>query len=377
MNDSMQTSTRRWLKPPLGLALSAVFFIISGPALAGYVQHNLVTDDQRNLVNSGYAPADHIDSNLVNPWGIARSASSPFWVSDNGTGVSTLYNGLGNPLPLVVTVPGANPTGQVFNGNASNFLVNGSGARFLFATEAGILSGWNGGTSAITVVDNSARGAIYKGLAIDDTGGSLYAANFGAGTIDSFDHNFSPTLAGMFTDPTLPAGYAPFNIQNLGGQLFVAYAFKANPGDTDETAGAGLGIVDVFDTQGKWLKRLINNGSVLDAPWGVAIAPSDFGEFSHDLLIGNFGDGLIHAFDPSTGVFEGTLSDTSHKPIKIDGLWGLSFGNGGQSNVLYFAAGINDEAHGLFGSLSAVNEPATLPLLLLGLSFCFIRRTKR
>jgi len=365
----------------IGLSLLAVSFI-APPAVAGYNQTNLVTNNQTNLTNSGYAPAANVDPNLVNPWGISRSATSPFWVSDNGTGVSTIYDGSGATIRSAVSIPGGNPTGQVFNGG-SNFQVGPSQlppapARFIFATEAGIISGWNPAVKpndAIAKVDNSASGANYKGLGIDNSNSMLYAANFGNGKIDAFDGSFQPAaLTGSFTDPNLPAGYVPFNIQNLGGELFVTYAFKANPGDTDETAGSGLGIIDIFDTQGELIKRLINDKSVndksvLNAPWGLALAPPDFGEFSNDLLVGNFGDGRINAFDPMNGTFLGTLSDVKGSPIEIDGLWGLAFGNGGnggRKDTLYFAAGINDEADGLFGSLS-VPEPAALPMMILGL----------
>jgi len=376
MNTFKQLSASYCTRLFIGLTVLAVSFI-TPPAVAGYNQINLVTDDQANLTGSGYAPAAKVDPNLVNPWGISQSSTSPFWVSDNGTGLSTLYNSSGTPQALVVTVPGGNPTGQVFNGG-SNFQVGpGQPARFIFATEAGIISGWNPGanpTNAIKEVDNSASGAIYKGLAIDDptAGTKLYAADFGNGKIDAFDGSFQPvSLSGSFTDPNLPAGYAPFNIQNLGGELFVAYAMKDPMNPVDEKAGSGLGIIDIFDTEGNLSSRLVTGGE-LNAPWGLALAPADFGEFSNDLLVGNFGDGKINAFDPLNGKFLGTLSDVKGSPIVIDGLWGLTFGNGGNggnTDKLYFAAGINDEAHGLFGSLSAVPEPATLSMIILGLVF--------
>ena len=384
MNTFKQLSASYCTRLFIGLTVLAVSFI-TPPAFAGYEQTNLVTNSQQNLASNpnNYAPAAKVDPNLVNPWGISQSSTSPFWVSDNGTGLSTLYNSSGTPQALVVTVPPAggnprgNPTGQVFNGG-NNFQVGPTQpARFIFATEDGTIAGWNGGTNAITKVDNSGSGAVYKGLAIDNptpvisSGSSqLYAADFGNGKIDVFDHNFNPTLAGSFIDPNLPAGYAPFNIQNLGGELFVAYAFKANPGDTDETAGSGLGIIDIFDTEGNLSSRLVTGGE-LNAPWGLALAPADFGEFSNDLLVGNFGDGKINAFDLLNGKFLGTLSDVKGSPIVIDGLWGLAFGNGGsggRKDTLYFAAGINGEEDGLFGSLS-VPEPAKLPMMILGLVF--------
>jgi uncharacterized protein (TIGR03118 family) len=222
-------------------------------------------------------------------------------------------------------------------------------------------------------LDNSASGAVYKGLAIgaNSSGDFLYAANFAQGRIDVFDGTFAPTsLAGSFTDPNLPSGYAPFNIQNLGGSLFVTYAVKIG---NDDIPGVGNGIVDVFDLNGNLSRRLISNG-VLNSPWGLALAPPDFGEFSNALLVGNFGDGKINAFDPNapdpTNALLGTLSDSNGNPIVIDGLWGLIFGNGGNGgdkNLLYFTAGADGETHGLFGSLSPVPLPGTLVLLGSGL----------
>ena len=372
MSTSTQPLTSQCTQLVIGLSI-VTLFLISSPAAAYYNQHNLVTDDQQNLVTSGYKAADFIDPDLKNPWGIVSSSTGPFWVSDNATGLSSLYNGSGVKQGLLVTITGGSPTGTVFNGGP-NFQITPAPARFIFASETGKISGWNSGsqTNTIVKVDNSASGAIYKGLAIDSStaGTLLYAANFGNGTIDIFDANFSPVFAvGAFQDPNLPQGVSPFNIQNLGGELYVTYAFKA-PGASDETVGAGLGIVDVFNTQGSLIRRLISTGSVLDAPWALAMAPSDFGEFSGDLLVGNFGDGKINAFDPLTGIYKGTLSNAKGDPIVIDGLWGLSFGNGtnaGDTDTLYFTAGISDEAHGLFGSLSAIPEPTALPIMVLGL----------
>jgi uncharacterized protein (TIGR03118 family) len=359
-----------------GLMLAVVF---STTAHAGYMQTNLVSNV------SGQAA--FTDPNLVNPWGMAYSATSPFWVSDNGTGVSTLYDGSGSKQALTVTIPSAaaggtaRPTGQVFNGGAGF-----NGDRFLFATEDGTIAGWRGalGTTAELVVNNTAAGANYKGLAIGSNGAGtfIYAANFHTGNIDVYDSIFAPAfLPGAFTDPTLPAGYAPFNIQNLGGSLFVTYA-QQDANAQDDVAGAGHGFVDVFDTSGNLQQRLISGG-VLDSPWGVALAPADFGEFSNDLLVGNFGDGLINAFDPLTGALLGTLKDGKGNPILIDGLWALGFGNGagaGLGNELFFTAGPNGETDGLFGKLSAVPEPSTILLLGLGLvalNFTAIRCKKR
>ena len=351
---------------------------------------------QTNLVSNIPGLAKFTDPDLVNPWGISHSPTSPFWVSDNGTGLSTLYNGAGVKQGLVVTIPPpaggtppSAPTGQVFNGTGS-FQVNaGLPALFIFATEDGTISGWNPAanpTIAILKVDNSGSGAVYKGLAIGNNGAGdfLYAANFTGNRIDIFDSNFAPaSLPGSFIDPNLPSGYAPFNIQNLGGQLFVTYAVQNGK---DDQPGSGNGIVDVFDTSGNFVKRLISNGGALNSPWGLEIAPAGFGDFAGDLLVGNFGDGLINVYDPVSGIFIDNLKGIDGKPIAIDGLWGLIVGNGGNGgdiNTLYFTAGPNDEANGLFGSLAPAPLPGSLLLLgsgLLGLlagrkKFFKVRRT--
>lgn len=352
-------------------SLAFVFGTFAAPAVAAYVQTNLVSDIP--------GVAASTDPNLKNPWGIASSATSPFWVSNNGTGTSTLYNSLGQPFPvggaLVVTIPpapGGTPTGQVFNGGSGFLLAPGQPARFIFATEAGTIAGWNPSTSptnAIKEVDNSAIGAVYKGLAIANNGSGdfLYAANFASGAIDIFNSSFAATtLSGSFSDPTLPSGYAPFNVQNLAGTLYVTYAVQGAAGD--DVAGAGNGIVDAFDTNGNLLRR-VTTGGVLNSPWGLALAPLGFGEFGGALLVGNFGDGVINAFDPTSGTLLGTLLDATNSPIVNDGLWGLRFGNGGNGgrlDTLYFTAGLNDEKNGLFGSIAVVPEPAPLALLLAG-----------
>jgi uncharacterized protein (TIGR03118 family) len=308
--------------------------------------------------------ADHQDSDLVNGWGIVASPTSPWWVSDNGTSKSTLYNGTTSAkVPLTVTVPGP-PTGVVFNGSAADFKVQVGAAdpvaaRFIFATDDGQIAGWNGqGTDAINAV--TTPDAIYLGLAIGSSDGAnyLYAANFPNATVDVFDGSWAPaTLAGDFTDPGLPAGYAPFGIQNIGGEIFVAYA-KQNADGDEELHGEGLGIVSVFGTDGTFHGRVASFGD-LNAPWGLAKAPTTFGKFSGDLLVGNFGDGRIHAFKWSAeeGWEEhGVLKGVDHRPISIDGLWGIGFGNGagsGPTSTLFFAAGPDDEAHGLFGSITA------------------------
>jgi uncharacterized protein (TIGR03118 family) len=301
------------------------------------------------------------DPDLVNGWGISHSATSPWWVSDEGTDKSTLYNGnTGAKQGLIVGVDGG-PTGQVFNGSSDFKVDAGTGllpSRFLFATEEGEIYGWNTvGTESIEAVET--EDAIYLGLAIGSSGGAnyLYAANFRAGTVDVFDKDFAPaTLAGDFTDPTLPAGYAPFGIQNIDGEIFVAFAKQNEDGD-EEVAGEGFGYVDAFGTDGTFHSRVASAGE-LNAPWGLTKAPAGFGKFSGDILVGNFGDGRIHAFAVGENGWEerGVLKGTDHRPISIDGLWGIGFGNGaaaGPANTLFFAAGPNDEEDGLFGSITA------------------------
>jgi len=327
-----------------------------------------------NLVSDIAGVARFTDPNLVNPWGIAYSPTSPFWIADNGTGKSTLYNGHGQAFPvgspLVVRIPPPRgspagttsaPTGTVFNG-AGGFMVTEHHVTgtsfFIFATEDGTISGWNPNvnlTHAVLAVDNSkvGAGAVYKGLTLGSnaSGNFLFAANFRAGAIDVFNDHFKQvSLSGSFTDTRIPTGYAPFNIQNLGGLLYVTYA-KQDAAKHDDVSGPGHGFVDVFDTNGNFIKRLASRGT-LNSPWGLALAPADFGPFSNDLLVGNFGDGRINAFDPNTGAFLGQLTDRRGNPIQIDDLWGLKFGNGGnagQTNTLFFTAGIGDEQHGLFG----------------------------
>jgi uncharacterized protein (TIGR03118 family) len=276
---------------------------------------------------------------------------------------------MGPPLIVTIPPPGASaPTGQVFNGSASF-----GAAPFIFATEDGTIAAWNGGTTA--AIKASVVGAVYKGLAIGNNGSGdfLYATNFNAGTINVFDSNFSQvSLSGAFTDPNLPLGYAPFNIQNIGGKLYVTYA-KQDAAKKDDVAGAGNGFVDVFDLNGSLQTRLITNGQ-LNSPWGLVLAPGTFGEFGNDLLVGNFGDGTINAFDPTTGAFLGTLVNGHGNTIVNKGLWGLIFGNGGNGgdpNMLYFTAGIPGggevEDHGLFGVIATAPEPDALALVAMAL----------
>jgi uncharacterized protein (TIGR03118 family) len=338
--------------------LSALALVLAGPAAANGGGKGANVYKKRNLVSDINGVARITDPNLVNPWGLAFGPATPAWVADNGTDVSTLYRGaidrsIPMIVPLVVAIPDGAPTGLVFNAT-SGFKVNGAPARFIFDSEAGTITAWNAGTDAVK--EAATPDAIYKGLAIATKGNAtfLYAANFHAGTIDVFNDAFAPVpMPGRFVDPNLPAGFAPFNVQEIGGRLVVAYA-KQDPDAEDEVAGPGLGYVDVFDTNGQLLRRLISQGQ-LDAPWGLAVAPRHFGRFSGDLLVGNFGDGKINAYDPRTGSFRGTLMNRDANPIVIDGLWALRFGNGviGTPQTLLFTAGIADEAHGLFGAIVA------------------------
>src|SRR5438132_38695 len=299
------------------------------PASRFYQQHNLVSD--------GAVPADLVDANLVNAWGLVSGPATPWWISGNGKGRSTLYNASGGTIPLIVTVLGAGgeqsaPTGLVCNGGTALVVTSSaatSPARFIFASEDGTISGFRG-VPVVIAVDNSASGAVYKGLAIASTttGDVLYATNFHAGTVDVFDGHFNPIhMTGAFTDPALPAGYAPFGIQDIGGTIYVTYALQ-NAERHDDVAGEGHGFVNAFDTNGNLIRRVASRDN-LNSPWGLALAPADFGAFSNDLLVGNFGDGRVHAFDPATldgnGEFthRGPLLSAEGGPLAIDGLWAL------------------------------------------------------
>jgi uncharacterized protein (TIGR03118 family) len=335
-------------------------------AANAYIQHNLVSDIA--------GMADVTDSHLVNPWGISESTGSPFWVSNQGTATSTLYNGSGVASATIVTVPSGatkqsltGPTGQVQNSSTGFVLSNSKASSFIFATQDGTISAWNGGTVSTVMVDNSSSGAVYTGLAIYAGSPMLYAANFNSGKIEVYDTNFhATTVTGGFTDPNLPSGYAPYNIWNLGGKLYVTYAVQ-NSSKNEPVAAAGNGLVDVYDTNGNLLQRLASNGP-LNAPWGVAIAPATFGAFGGALLVGNFADGTINAFNLTSGSSLGALQTTSGTPIAIPGLWALIFGNGkngGDPNTLYFSAGIQNQAHGLLGSIA---PPASVSSLSNGAS---------
>jgi uncharacterized protein (TIGR03118 family) len=303
--------------------------------------------------------------------------TTPFWISDQGANVATLYTGTGAPQALVVSTPPTaggplGPTGLAFNNSGGGFLLpNGGPSLFIFSTLAGTIDAWNGMSGTTATVVATTPGAVYTGLALapSASGSLLYAANFGGARIDVFNSSFAPvTVTGNFTDPNLPSGYAPYNIENIGGNLYVEYA-QVDPVTHQAAEGAGLGFVSVFDANGNLVRRLASGGP-LNAPWGVTVAPGGFGDFSNRLLVGNFGDGRINAFDQATGNFLGALQDANGNPIAIDGLWALKTRTGGvgvNTNAVYFTAGINDEADGLFGALQAVPEPTTWAFALCGM----------
>jgi uncharacterized protein (TIGR03118 family) len=377
----------------LAFAVASICLLIPASVFAQhYTQTNLVTDATTT------ATAAHVDPNLKNPWGMARSTGSPWWFSDNNAGLSTLYDGAGNAQALVVKIPGPNgsaanfvssPTGTVFNGTTGF-----GGAHFIFVTEDGTISAWTSGAAAALEVDNSANpsasnGAVYKGCTLADFEGNtyLYVTNFRSGHLEVYDTNFKQvTFLGdhdkndrfdnrfndPFEDEQIPRGYAPFNVQNIGGSLFVTYA-KQDKVKHDDIAGAGNGFVDVYSPGGR-LETRLEHGPWMNSPWGAVWTPRDFGFFSNRVLIGNFGSGQIAAFDGFDGRFIGLMEDPTGKTVVIDGLWGLTFGNSaigcpvpeptgstlpkcgsaGPYNSLFFTAGPNGEANGLFGTLTAV-----------------------
>ena len=344
----------------LATAVSTIILAVAPACLHAdtYTQTNLVSDIPGLAANT--------DANLKNPWGVSFSATSPFWASDQVTGVATLYNAAGAPQALVVTIPGSTtppsgPTGQVFNADTSTtaFLVGGTKATFIFDTLQGTVAAWNGGTAATQVA--ATTGAVFTGLAQGSTASAtfLYAAD-SAGHIHVFDSGWNDvtgtTFAGKFVDPNVPAGFNPFNVQNIGGNLYVTYAM-INP------KGGPLpgGFVDEFDTNGNLIKRIATNGP-LEAPWGITLAPSGFGAFSNDLLIGNFGNGEILAYDPTTDAFLGTLDGNNGQPLVNDFLWALETrvpGGTFDPNAVYFDAGINNQEDGLFGEITLTPEPST------------------
>ena len=356
----MQSSTSFVYRSAVAAGLVAVVACSSDnspttPVLpTAYAEAKLVADDAS-------LGATTVDANLVNPWGIAFSSGGTMWVSDNGTSLSTLYDGTGAKLQLVVGIPqaggsaGGKPTGQVFN-STTDFLINGGNkALFIFAGEDGTISAWNqaAGTNAVIVADRSTNGAVYKGIAMASNGGAnfLYATNFKGNSIDIFDKNFA--YVSSFTDTSVPSGYGPFGIHTINGQLFVTFAKQKAPDNEDDEAGVGNGFVDIFDAAGTLVKRFESNGR-LNSPWAVVAAPSDFGSAGGNILIGNFGDGLIGAYDATSGAFKGFLHDSNNASLVIPGLWDLAFGVGSApATNLYFTAGPDDESHGLIGTLTA------------------------
>ena len=334
---------------------------------------------QTNLVSDLPGIAQLTDPNLKNPWGMSFTATSPFWVSDQGTNVSTLYrvtNGVVSKVALTVAIPATatgpqGPTGQVAN-TTGGFVLGAAPSSFIFADLNGTISAWNGAAGSTAVIKATTPGAVYTGLAVAGTGANarLYAANGAGGRVDVFDTNFNPiTVPGGFvdTDPGL-AGLVPFNVANIGGQIYVTYALPGRAAQIAATAGKGA--IAIFNTDGTLVKTLVT-GSELASPWGLALAPVGFGGFAGDLLVGNFSFALseINAFDPVTGALLGTIGDQAGKVLRNSGLWALAFGNGvtGDAKTLYFTAGINGEANGLFGAISAVPEPEVFALFGLGL----------
>ncbi|GAO40417.1 hypothetical protein SCH01S_48_00760 [Sphingomonas changbaiensis NBRC 104936] len=371
----------RFTALPLRLALlataSAAVLLAASPAFGAPPRvgvTSLVTDDQAFLATQGFKPAVTQDPSLINPWGMSFGPTSPFWTSDQGAGKATLYNASGGKIGLTVTIPGSpspptGPTGQVFNPTTDFVLpADGAKANFIFANLDGTISGWNNGLGTNAAVAARTPGAIYTGLAMGSSGGHnfLYAANAGQGRVDVYDSAFMLTSSSGFVDPNLPAGLAPFNIANIGGQLYVTYA----PPENADEAPLGTGVVDIFGTDGTLVRRFATGGQLL-SPWGMARVPDSFGLVGGRILIGNFADedGFINSFRESDGAYLGMLADASGAPLKIPYLWSLAFGNNGvgaDSNALYFTAGIGDEEHGLFGRLNVVPEPAIWALLLAG-----------
>jgi len=353
------SSSRKALALALATTATAVIGVTGAGAATGSKIFNV-----QNLVSDGSIQAVATDAALVNGWGLSAGPTTPWWISNNASSTSTLYNGAGTKSPLNVTVPGG-PTGTVFNANASDFVISSGSAsgasRFLFATEAGTILGWSptvNGTTAIPGVDNSATGAVYKGLTtLDDR---LYATDFHNGRVDVFDAAFKPVpLTNAFKDPKIPAGWGPFGIQALNGNIFVTYAMQ-DKAKHDDVAGGGLGYVDEYSPDGVLIATVASQGkknAPLNAPWGLAVAPASYGVYGGDLLVGNFGSGRIDAYQPVSTThfaYKGQLRVANGAPITEDGLWAIAFGNdsaAGPSTSLFFAAGPSGETHGLFGSI--------------------------
>jgi uncharacterized protein (TIGR03118 family) len=374
----------------LRVTLALLFLLF--PAVA-FGQHYTETDLVSSIPTIGTNATNGHDAQLVNSWGLTRSATSPWWISDNGTGLATVYNGVGTknaainvtiPVPPGVTTH-SSPTGTVVNGTATDFLLPSSGptAKFIFVTEDGVIAGWNSGSNAVIVKDNSKKGAVYKGCTIAEWNGKhyLYVANFHSGEVEVYDSTFTRVTldkhsffddddngfdfdhdhwGGIFDEHH--RGFAPFNVQAIGTNLFVTYA-KQDRDRHDEVDGKGLGFVLVFSPSGHLLAHL-QYGPWFNAPWGVALAPGEFGEFSHSLLVGMFGSGQIAAFNPVNGSFIGLMKNHADSTLSISGLWAIGFGagntNSGPYNTLYFTAGPNDENDGTFGTL--VVDPTTSEL---------------
>ncbi|MBS0516056.1 MAG: TIGR03118 family protein [Proteobacteria bacterium] len=357
-----------------------IAFFLAGAVAAGAAAPAMAKDGAayqvHALVSDGASAADHTDPNLVNAWGVAFNPFGFVWVANNHTGTATLYDGTGNPQSLVVAIPnpagasGGSPTGIVYSASNAFTVSNGAAtgpSRFLFATEDGVIAGWAPNVDlahAQRAVDNSASGAIYKGIALSAGGAGqlLYATDFHNGKVDVFDSKFMPVNlpAGAFVDARIPYGFAPFGIQAINGDIYVTYA-KQDADRHDDVHGPGLGYVDAYDPNGKLLRRVASRGP-LNAPWGVALAPAGFGRLGGSLLVGNFGDGRINAYDPTPNLFAfglplGNLRDSQRRPIEIDGLWGIAFGSGFANqpvDTLFFAAGPGNEAHGAYGRIDAV-----------------------
>lgn len=369
------------LKPLVMFALAAAGLVLTAPLVKPATPAAAPAFTQTNLVSDIPGLAKATNPNLVNPWGMALGLNSGIWISNNGAGKGSTYDGAGQPIPSgagqVVTIPALStnaksaPTGVAAN-DTTGFVISSGGKSgpsvLLFATEDGTIAGWNSGVdpaNAVIAVDNSATGAIYKGLAMgfNELGAFLYATNFHAGTVEVYDSKFQPVRGStMFQDPNIPAGYAPFGIADINGNLYVTYA-QQDDDQEDDVAGAGHGYIDIFDTKGNLLQRFASAGQ-LNSPWGMAWAPFEgFGKFNNALIVGNFGDGFLNAFDFDSGEFLGRVSDTDGSPIRIPGVWAIQFGlgvAGSSSTTLFFTAGPGDEQHGLFGRLT-INPPSTPP----------------
>ena len=361
----------------IGAAIKQLIVLVISICLSAFLSTTASAQHytQTNLVSNQPGVAPTTDPNLQNSWGLVHGPSTPWWVSNNAGGTATLYTGAGVIVPLVVTIPNApsqpapgSPTGVMFNGSPTDFLLApGKPAIFLWVTEDGTVQGWNPGvqpTTAVIEVDNSqvpnpANGAVYKGATIAEINGEKFilAANFRSARVDVFDTDFKQqnSFRGKFDDDSIPQGFAPFNVQGYGPNIYVTYA-QQDAAKHDPVGGAGLGFVDVFSSGGRLLARL-QHGDWFNAPWGVVLTPADFGEFSHTLLVGNFRGGTIAAFNPLTGQFLGNVLNPDGSTLNIDGLWALGFGNGGNSgpgNTLFFTAGPDNETNGLFGNLTPI-----------------------